>query len=215
MRRWKLAFVAVATLVLTLSGTVQATHGGPEHRASGRGERDVPATSRVCIQTTTLLQCLTELVTSTDTYERFDFDARIGRRSPGAHGHMTYELSTVTVTAVERTEYGEFHCQTDPTCLPESGPTETRTEVRASADVTCLTVVQNRAAIGGIVTRWEGTIPPQRSILFSVTDNTIARQQVGGEDRFASEFSALVLDVCPPPDVDAPITKGDIKVDQS
>ena len=80
--------------------------------------------------------------------------------------------------------------------------------------MTCLNVVQNRAAIGGHVVKFSGDFPPTRGMLFNATDNTVARQQPA-PDEFMGTFVTDVPQTCPAPGADAPITSGDVYVKQS
>ena len=56
--------------------------------------------------------------------------------------------------------------------LPLSGPSDVTEQATATADVTCLNVVQNQAAIGGHVVKFSGDFTPTRGLLFNATDNT-------------------------------------------
>lgn len=84
-----------------------------------------------------------------------------------------------------------------------------------TAEVTCLTVIGNRAVIGGRVTRASGSFANIRSVTFHVVDNTNA----GGENIVPDTFLQLVSlepapQVCPPPVDGFPLTRGDIVVEQ-
>ena len=115
--------------------------------------------------------------------------------------------------------YYQF-CNNDPNfyvsggCPALSGPSTVTEQATATADVTCLNVVQNRAAIGGHVVKFNGDFTPTRGLLFNATDNTVARQQTA-PDRFRGTFVTDVPQTCPPPGADSPITSGDVYVDQS
>lgn len=221
MRPWKVAVIAVATLVVTLAGTVQASHGGAEHRASGRGQGSHTTVQRTCFQfvfnpSTFAFGCATETVTETTATYDFDFDARLGAKHVDPHGRIRYEVTTRTVVTHERTAFGEANCPfLGGLCAPERTVSDTTTEEAVRADVTCLTVVQNRATIGGHVTRYTGNGTPTRGILLDVTDNTVARQQLA-PDEFLATFVTDVPYACPPPNVvKPPITDGDVYVEQS
>ena len=81
------------------------------------------------------------------------------------------------------------------------------------ADVTCLTVVGNRATIGGQVTSSTGLA--SRGILFYVTDNTLST----GDQIVPDEFFIVLVpespQVCPPPGSGVPLASGDIVVEQN
>ena len=94
------------------------------------------------------------------------------------------------------------------------GSNTTTKQATATADVTCLDVDQNRAAIGGHVVKFSGDFTPTRGMLFNATDNTVARQQTA-PDEFIGTFVNDVPETCPPPGADSPITSGDVYVDQS
>lgn len=228
MRR--LVFVLTMVAMLVVAGPVAASHSGPEELARGRGA--VQSTSDVTTgffaEVCQFGFCfgvfqLATIRTVTETNQTFDFDARLATQTSAhlttdAHGHMKLNhTSTRTVTVTLDPTIG-FVCtdptfQTIPAC-PTPGTTTTSEAATVSADVTCLRVVQNRAAIGGHVTKWSGSLPPTRGLLFNATDNTIAGQQLT-PDRFLGAFSATVPDICPTPAADQPITKGDIYVQQS
>jgi len=225
-------FIAAATLVAALSiGAVPAlagNHSGPEAYTKGTGEAGVnstvatPILRDVCIS---FIFCFTAQVgtttVTTTQAESFDFDAKAGPQTltpldpvDGPHGTMKVSIQSSTTTTVTTSPI----C-TDPTyqvlggCpVPSTGTTSQSTT--ATAEVTCLQVVNNRAAIGGHVIRYDGTAAPTRGLLFNVTDNTIAGLQPA-PDQFSAAFVADAPQVCPAPTADHPITKGDIYVDQS
>ena len=217
MRRF-LAFCSAAVLATgACAGSALATHGGAEHRATGSGA----AAARFFVQTPIFAQCFFGLqqvgltTTTTDTAERFSFNARLTTEEAEdlvlsePHGQMRLELAqTVTTSSSLSVPFGCFLVTPVP-------PNQTVTRnATATADVTCLTVVNNRAAIGGRVTRFDGDFPPTRGLLFNATDNTIANQQVVS-DQFSGAFIAEAPQVCPAPSADHPITEGDIVVAQS
>ena len=98
--------------------------------------------------------------------------------------------------------------------VPALGANTVTQQARATADVTCLNVVHNRAAIGGHVVKFIGNFTPTRGLLFNCTDNTIARQHVA-PDQFLGIFVTDVPQTCPVPGADAPITSVDVYVQQS
>ena len=151
--------------------------------------------------------------------ERFDFDAHVSSQEASdpllaePHGHMSIDFTQSTRVQVNQNEQ---LCSTPNVfCFPfgDSDQTTSRT-AKATADVLCLTVVNNRATIGGRVTRFEGSFTPTRGLLFNATDNTIARQQVT-PDQFASAFVPEAPQVCPAPSADHPITQGNILVEMN
>jgi hypothetical protein len=149
------------------------------------------------------------------TRERFSFSARQADPELGAlpepHGSMTVDFAfsrTVTVTVSDPAGI----CNIFVVCPPPSSTT-TSQNATASANVTCLTVVNNRAVIGGRVTKFDGDFVPTRGLVFNATDNTIAKQQVAA-DQFAAAFAAEAPQVCPAPTADKPITAGGVTVEQ-
>jgi hypothetical protein len=154
--------------------------------------------------------------------ESFTFAAKSGPHeltpldpTDGPQGTMKLSLETTQTTTVSAASICSgipsavvFGC---PIPSTQVGPTLRST---ATAEVTCLWVVNNRAAIGGHVIRFEGTAVPMRGLLFNVTDNTIAGLQPA-PDQFSAAYLADAPQECPAPSADHPITSGDIFVDQS
>lgn len=127
---------------------------------------------------------------------------------------INYAATTTTVvTSISSICNNSFFVVVGGCPVPSTttAPTQTAT---ATADVTCLNTVQNRATVGGHVTKFSGNFTPTRGLLFNGTDNTIAGQQVA-PDQFARAFMTDVPVVCPPPSADHPITSGDVYVQQS
>jgi hypothetical protein len=226
--------VALVTLSLAVGPVAAGRNSGPEQLAKGRGAMlttSAPVTTTVlstfCFVNTSTCGAPVEVATATATTEvrqTFDFDAKLGPHTdsldttdgPSGRIKLTYEATTITVVTLSG--FGPMFCDDPaytitPAC-PEPGSSTTTESATATAEVTCLLTVQNRATIGGHVTRFQGTFTPTRGILLNVTDNTIARQQVGA-DRFLGAFVADVPNTCPAPTADHPITTGDIYVDQS
>lgn len=219
------ALATAAVVAAALAGNAYATHGGAEHRAVGHGATDVDETtsttlSSFCIDLFTgagSIQPTTTVTTRTQVAEAFDFDSRLTTEEAEdillsePHGHMRLEYAeTVTTTVAFNPPAGQF-------CLPAPNTPPTGTTTRsatATADVTCLTVVGHRAAIGGRVTRWEGDFPPSRGLLFNATDNTVAREQLA-PDQFAASFVAEAPQACPAPSADHPFTEGDVSIHES
>ncbi len=226
--------IAAATLAAALSiGAGQAfagNHSGPEAYTKGTGEAgfssvtsSTPIYGLVCRPP--FYFCFLEQVGSTTVTtaqkESFDFDAKAGPQAltpldptDGPHGTMKVSIESTNTTAVtpgpvcSDPSIAVSGC---PIASSTVGPTVTST---ATAEVTCLQVVNNRAAIGGHVIRYDGTAAPTRGLLFNVTDNTIAGLQPA-PDQFSAAFVADAPQVCPAPTADHPITKGDVYVDQS
>lgn len=219
-------------LAIVTTPVLAGRQSGPEQLAKGRGAVETTQTTltfvprEVCFAGFCFFNELVATVTvTTEISQEFDFDARLGPHEsslligegPSGRIRLTDDVTTTTVVALDAT--GAIVC-TSPLWVvvggcPTVGTTTTNESAIATATVTCLTVVQNRAAIGGHVTKFEGNFPPTRGILLNVTDNTVARQQVGGEDRFLAAFVPDVPYVCPAPVDGHPITDGDIYVDQS
>jgi hypothetical protein len=212
---------AVAAL---FSGAALAHHSGPENVATGRGAAEATSTNSTPIfgiDCSSIFFCNTVQVgtttTTTTTSETFDFDASVSSQEATdpllaePHGHMKVDLSTTTRRTVTRSQIcanpNVFGC-------PTPSDTSTTQTAVATADVLCLTVVNNRATIGGRVTRFEGNFPPTRGLLVNATDNTIAGQQVT-PDRFSAAFVPEAPQVCPAPSADHPITSGDIFVEMN
>jgi hypothetical protein len=210
----------VASAAVGLSGVAAgsafAFHSGHEYLANGRGTTDVSTD-----QTTTEQRCIifvacatiTTRVQST-TRERFSFGAKQGALALGAlpepHGTMTVDYALTRTTTVTVTDPSNI-CSL-VACPPQSTTTTGQTAT-ATANVTCLTVVNNRAALGGRVTKFKGSFPPPRGLVFNVADNTIAKQQVA-PDEFAAAFVAEAPQVCPAPTPGHPLTSGDITVEE-
>jgi hypothetical protein len=159
-----------------------------------------------------------QTTTTTSTVEQFDFDAKAGPQTltpvdptNGPYGHM--HLSYQQTGSVDVIPFG--NCI--PLGLPCPVPSHTVLPAQnadVTADVTCLQVVNNTAAIGGHVTKFTGNFTPTRGILFNGTDNTVAGQQTA-PDVFDGAFVADAPQVCPAPSGGHPITSGDVYVDQS
>ena len=217
MRRTLLLVALGCAGAALFSGGAAANHSGPEDVAIGRGETTATTTAAefpveipgvtfpgincadfpgfaVCIQTTT---------TASNT---FDFDAKLSSQevfSGGEpHGHM--KLASTTETTTQTFNFGT------PT---GTAATVTQSFV-ATAEVTCLRVVNNRAVLSGQVTRYSGDGLPQRGMLFNATDNTIAGIQLA-PDEWAGSLQPEALQFCPTPGVDAPITKGSILIEDN
>lgn len=222
-----------AFLVVGASQAVAGNHSGPEALAKGTGATTASQTVTTPIYG---LVCLTAFpgicfsapvgnsVAVTTTQESFDFSAKSGPQSltpidptDGPYGTMKITLTSSTSTAVSPdagycSNFGYYVPGGCPVPSSTTGPTQNAT---ATAEVTCLNVVNNTAAIGGHVTKFSGNFTPTAGLLFNAVDNTVAGQQVGGPDLFDSAFVAQAPQVCPPPSGGHPITSGDIYVDQS
>lgn len=228
MKRLIAAAALAAALTTGVGQAVAGNHSGPEANAKGTGEAAVnttvgtPIIREVCFS---FVFCFTTQVgtttVATTQAESFDFDAKAGPQTltpldpiDGPHGTMKVSIQSSTTTTVST-----FPICRDPFytvtggCPPPSTNTTSQSST-ATAEVTCLQVVNNRAAIGGHVIRYDGTAAPTRGLLFNVTDNTIAGLQPA-PDQFSAAFVADAPQVCPAPTADHPITKGDIFVDQS
>ncbi len=215
------ALVAVAIAVLAFSGTALAHHSGPEDIAKGRGETSASSTSIflssiggpfqgfTCTEPFIVQNFPFEFCTQTtfSSANTFDFDARLSGQeatTPLGEPHGQMKLSFSSSTTNQNFIGGVAQ-----------GPANTVSQsFAATAEVTCLLVVNNRAVLSGRVTRFEGTVPPQRGLLFNATDNTIAGQQVT-PDQFAGALQPEALQACPPPGADAPITEGDILIEKN
>jgi hypothetical protein len=89
-----------------------------------------------------------------------------------------------------------------------------RLVAEVNADVTCLTVVGNRATIGGRVKRVRGEFSG-RGVLFDVTDNTTPTGQPTA-DLFRSQTLPEPPQLCPAPTLaERAVVKGDIVVEQN
>ena len=230
-------FIAAAALAAALTvGAGQALAGnqsGPEQNTKGTGEagfNSVTSLQQIFGQVCTFspfftcnFQPVGQATVTTLQRESFTFAAKSGPHeltpldpTDGPQGTMKVSLETTNTTVVTPGSICTnpppgtivFGCPVPSTTV---GPTATST---ATAEVTCLWVVNNRAAIGGHVTRFEGTAVPMRGLLFNVTDNTIAGLQPA-PDQFSAAYVTDAPQECPPPSADHPITAGDIYVDQS
>jgi hypothetical protein len=226
MRRIVLLVALGCAGAALFSGGALAHHSGPEDVATGRGQTAATVTTvtvngspigptfDTCQEVADFFfppfsNCNEITVATAST---FDFDARLSSQEASTplgepHGHMKLSSSTTTTTKFFFIIFGT----TLPTGQP---PTTTTQSFEATADVMCLTVVNNRAAMSGRVTRYQGTAPPQRGLFFNATDNTIARTQVA-PDQFAGTLQPEALQVCPAPSADAPITKGSILIEDN
>jgi len=243
MKRAVVAISSAALVLLAMGLPAQAArHSGPESFAKGEGQVSTSQTqnaaiNRIVCETIFVLgiplpNCFTgpvaRQVTVTETAQSFSFSAKLGPKTTtidstdGAFGKMNLTTSTTVTTSVVAGQYYDYcHApQGDPDgyiqggCPPLEEPSTSTQQSKATADVTCLNVVQNRAAVGGHVVRYSGDSTPTRGLLFNATDNTIARQQPT-PDRFLGTYVTDVPQTCPAPGADAPITSGDIYVDQS
>jgi hypothetical protein len=227
MRRLFAIPAVLAALLAVGAGQASAgNHSGPEALAKGTGALTTAPVSSVPIIGCTQVFfgiCFPGQVgstnTTTTTSENFDFDAKAGPQTltpidptngPYGHMHLVY-TQTVSVDTV----------QTGP-CVPFPGfpcPTPSHTTLPSqsadiTAEVTCLNVANNTAAIGGHVIKFSGTATPMSGLLFNAVDNTIARQQTA-PDLFDGTLVANAPQVCPAPSGGHPITSGDIYVQQS
>lgn len=216
-----MARLAVTVAALFAATTILATgaaanHSGPEDVAKGRGATEVTVSGGTA--SISGVSCLPESfipifsvgevcvhVTQT-TAQTFDFDAVLSSQEASTplgepHGHMKLSFSRTATTRVG-------------TAFTPITQTTTTLGFTATADVTCLTVVNNKATLSGRVTKFAGDVPPQRGLFFDVTDNTIARQQVA-PDQFAGALQPEALQVCPAPTSGAPLTRGDILVEDN
>lgn len=233
MRRTLLLLVvALASLSVAAAPVAAGRNSGPEQLAKGRGallttsSTTTNALSTFC-DAFNPNQCgiplpVASVAVTTEVRQSFDFDARLGPQTdsldttdgPSGRIKVTYEATTITVaTAAAYTQFCDDPAYSVTPACPALGTTTTTEEATATAAVTCLLTVQNRATIGGHITRFEGSFTPTRGILLNVTDNTIARRQVGA-DRFLAAFVTDVPNTCPVPTADHPITTGDVYVDQ-
>lgn len=213
MRRMLLVAALACAGSVLFSGGAAANHSGHEDVALGRGEATATATTVEsggtifpglrCSDLVGIFVVCTE--TTTTTSSKFDFDAKLtglGALNAGEpHGHMKLESSTTTTTTV-------FIFGTPGV------PTTTTQSFTAAADVTCLRVANNRAVLSGRVSRFSGNATPQRGLLFNATDNTIAGTQLL-PDEWAGALVPEALQLCPLPGADAPITKGDILIEDN
>ena len=221
-------------LVTGLAPAQAARHSGPEALAKGDGtvsstetQNDQLVYRELCIVSTN--ECLGQFAvatqtTTTTTEESFAFSAKLGPKTStldptnGAFGSMKLAYkSTVTTNVVAGINYQFCDPATGfyaPAGCPAVGPSTTTKQATATADVTCLNVDRNQAAIGGHVVKFSGDITPARGLLFNATDNTVARQQPA-PDQFMGTFVTDAPQTCPPPGADSPITSGDVYVDQS
>jgi hypothetical protein len=222
------------SVIVGLAPAQAARHSGSEALAKGDGAvsstdtRNQPIFREFCDATNPVL-CygtfpVATQVTVTETEEDFNFSAKLGPKTStldptsGAIGWMKLKYKSTVTTSVVAGTYYEF-CDDavyyiPGGCPPLSGPSSVTEQATATADVTCLNVVQNRAAIGGHVVKFSGDFTPTRGLLFNATDNTVARQQTA-PDEFLGTFVTDVPQTCPAPGADSPITSGDVYVDQS
>lgn len=220
-----------AFLTVAVGPAFGGNHSGPEQAAKGTGLTSytnitsTPITAVVCLSDFSFCFPGTQVgstILSTAVRESFSFDAKLGPQTSvtdptnGAYGQMKIDYEATTTTTVSPNNSicnnpSFFVFGGCPVPSSTAAPTQTAT---ATADVTCLNTVQNRATIGGHVTKFSGNFTPTRGLLFNATDNTIAGQQVA-PDQFAGAFMTDVPVVCPPPSADHPITSGDIYVQQS
>jgi hypothetical protein len=222
MRKVAASIAACAAAFGVFVGAAQAHHSGPEDVAKGRGEiTDELARGILSFGGTPPFPNCTdpgaiagaspgELCFQNITTQKvsFDFDAVLSSQETSTplgepHGHMKLSF--------EFTETSQIFEDGAPI-----GPviTVSSQSYSATADVTCLTVLNNKATLSGRVTRFEGNVPLQRGLFFDVTDNTIARQQVA-PDQFAGTLQPEALQVCPAPTSGTPITRGDILVEDN
>jgi hypothetical protein len=235
MKRLIVVAAAVAALLSLGAGqAVAGNHSGPEALAKGTGAANVgPTTTTTAInrQICDIFSfCFGEFpvaqtVVETTTSETFDFDAHSGPQTltpldptDGPQGTMKLTYSSTTTTSVVAGPF-YFVCS-DPNFVVIGGcptlvpPTTVTKNAQVTAEVTCLRVVNNTAAIGGHVTRFSGDFTPTRGLLFNGVDNTVAGQQVG-PDLFDAAFVADAPQECPAPSGGHPIDSGDVYVDQS
>ena len=234
MKRLIVGAATVAALLSLGAGQALAgNHSGPEALAKGTGAVSVteaPYQSITgCVSVFDFggqLLCVGygevgRIVTTTSTQESFDFSAKAGPQTltpidPTNGPFGTMRLTFHQTSSVDTVAYGN--------CIPNAigsvpCPSPSHTDLAAknadvTAEVTCLNVVNNTAAIGGHVIKFSGDFTPTRGLLFNGVDNTVARQQVG-PDLFDSAFVADAPQVCPAPSGGHPITSGDIYVGQS
>lgn len=215
-----------AVLALAAGEAAAGNHSGPEAYAKGTGSTASTATT-----TTPIIACVIiiqpfgcflgqvgQTTTTTSTSEDFDFSAKAGPQTltpldptNGPFGTMRLAYhQTVTVTTTQTSS-----CTPSPGLpCPIPGSTTTQKNADVTAEVTCLNVVNNTAAIGGHVIKFSGDFTPTRGLLFNGVDNTVAGQQVS-PDLFDGAFVADAPQVCPVPSGGHPITSGDVYVDQS
>jgi len=226
MKGFLSAAAAAVCLMVGASQAVAGNHSGPEASANGSGSVSAPSTV-----TTPIVGCgvvfagicflgfIGTTTTTTTTSEDFSFSAKAGPQTltpldptDGPFGTMrlTYH-QTVTVTTAPTgpcVPFPGFPCPV----VPSTNTTQKNADV--TAEVTCLNVVNNTAAIGGHVIKFSGDFTPTRGLLFNGVDNTVARQQVS-PDLFDAAFLPDAPQVCPAPSGGHPITSGDVYVDQS
>jgi len=227
MKRFFVVLASFTTMLALAAGQAAAgNHSGPEAYAKGTGSTGTTGTVTTpifgCVLDIPPFGCFTgqvgQTATTTTTTEDFDFSAKAGPQTltpldptDGPFGTMrlTYH-QTVTVTT---TPTGP--CVPTPGLpCPVPGTSTTSKNADVTAEVTCLNVVNNTAAIGGHVIKFSGDFTPTRGLLFNGVDNTVARTQVS-PDLFDGAFVADAPQVCPAPSGGHPITSGDVYVDQS
>jgi hypothetical protein len=227
------AAAATALLAFGVGSAAAGNHSGPEANAKGTGSLTATGISSVPIQ-----GCISaidigfgpicvgfgsvgETRTTTHTSEDFDFDAKAGPQTvtpidptDGPFGHMrlTYQQTgSVDVIAYGNCISNALGAIPCPTPSHQDLPTR---NADVTAEVTCLQVVNNTAALGGHVIKFTGDFTPTRGLLFNGVDNTVAGQQPA-PDLFDGAFVADAPQVCPAPSGGHPITDGDVYVDQS
>jgi hypothetical protein len=233
----RLIVVAAAMAALLSLGAGQAVagnHSGPEALAKGTGSVNAGPTTtttdinrQICDYTGFCYgnYPVAQTVVDTTTSESFDFDAHSGPHTltpldptDGPQGTMKLTYSSSTTTSVVAGPY--YSLCSDPYfviiggCPTLVAPTTVTKNAQVTAEVTCLQVVNNTAAIGGHVTRFSGDFAPTRGLLFNGVDNTVAGNQVV-PDLFDAAFVADAPQECPAPSGGHPIGSGDVYVDQS
>jgi hypothetical protein len=235
MKRLIVVAATVAALLSLGAGqAVAGNHSGPEALAKGTGSVTAGTTTptninrQICDYTGFCYGQfpVAQQIVDTDTTESFDFDAHSGPQTltpldptDGPQGTMKLTYSSTSTTTVVSTAY-TYLCTSSFFIVvggcPPLNPAGTTTTQNATvtAEVTCLQVVNNTAAIGGHVIRFSGDFTPTRGLLFNGTDNTVAGNQVA-PDLFDATFLADAPQECPAPSGGHPIDSGDVYVDQS
>jgi hypothetical protein len=235
MKRLIVVAATVAALLSLGAGqAVAGNHSGPEAYTKGTGSvtaQNSTATAITGCNGAVFLPGIGLVCTSfgpvgqdrttTNTSEDFDFSAKAGPQTltpldPTNGPFGTMRLSFHETSSMDRIVFGN--------CIPNAlgsvpCPSPSHTDLPGrnadvTAEVTCLQVVNNTAAIGGHVIKFSGDFPPTRGLLFNGVDNTVAGQQVGF-DLFDSAFLADAPQECPVASGGHPITSGDVYVDQS